>query len=850
MEDFVYKALGLLKKSTGWTKDKDVKKAIEEQTKALKPKLGSSSDNKKGDATPYMEPFFIALDSTTVNCRIQALVQIAEIIKEGYYTGAEKVDKEDAKTAIEDLMSRLCTSCLSLNEEPVSVQVLETIAAIISSGNCHIHEYTLLLASCQSFEIYFGLVKQESIDRGWQALSDIVGFVFEKMNDADAEHVKKHGDDEVTKKEESQTSAGNAADLVSTLKTDFIPDIDIYMYPSVLKHLQYKYTLDTMRRGSVSEISNTGMALVNGDAEKDEDKDLLDKLPTPYHRDAFAMLRLLGKFTLSPLDSKNGLQYRQTAFLLLEEQIVKAEDAINRVDIFIQCFRKYLLKSLLMNFLGQDTDVVRASLDFFIVVADKFKQKLMPEIEVFISSVFLPILNSDNSPYDHKMKTIQLFSKIVRDERSITEIFLNNDCVVDADSLFANIVKSLCQLAENRKEVDVAGAYTLEEDNNVRLSALENVIELIRPLAHNDTEDSANAVQTPRADESKSEQQEQEQDKHEEKQPVSTPHQDEEMSEAASEVLQGLSAKQQLQEDLKKAAAIFKDKPKKGLEYLFQKNRLKNTPEDVAQFLYKYCEEFDKTAIGDYLSGPDEFNGKVLHAYVELQDYTNVEFSEGIRLFLLRFRLPGEAQKIDRMMETFSARYTQNNPQSFGSADAAFVLAFSVIMLNTDLHNPNIPQEKKMNLDEFIRNNRGCNDGADFPVDMMTNIFNNILENPFTLKEDDALREQLGVAPPPKKAANVIKKKQEAFQIETNTLLRQTESALEQREEHGQERPRIYFDTVSASRAHVKPMMSETWEVFVDTFDKMLGSTEYSGVVDMCLDGTRFLITIGIKYIY
>lgn len=154
-----------------------------------------------------------------------------------------------------------------------------------------------------------------------------------------------------------------------------------------------------------------------------------------------------------------------------------------------------------------------------------------------------------------------------------------------------------------------------------------------------------------------------------------------------------------------------------------------------------------------------------MHAYVQDQDYSGVEFSESIRLFLSRFRLPGEAQKIDRMMETFSARYTECNPQAFGSADAAFVLAFSVIMLNTDLHNPNIPQEKKMTLDEFIRNNRGCNDGADFPVDMMTNIFNNILENPFTLKEDDELREKMGVQAPPKKASTIIKKKQEAFQI-------------------------------------------------------------------------------------
>ena len=31
-----------------------------------------------------------------------------------------------------------------------------------------------------------------------------------------------------------------------------------------------------------------------------------------------------------------------------------------------------------------------------------------------------------------------------------------------------------------------------------------------------------------------------------------------------------------------------------------------------------------------------------------------------------------------------------------------FVLAFSIIMLNTDLHNPNIPPEKKMTLQQYV----------------------------------------------------------------------------------------------------------------------------------------------------
>ena len=41
-------------------------------------------------------------------------------------------------------------------------------------------------------------------------------------------------------------------------------------------------------------------------------------------------------------------------------------------------------------------------------------------------------------------------------------------------------------------------------------------------------------------------------------------------------------------------------------------------------------------------------------------------------------------------MEKFAERYLKCNPGSFKSADVAYVLAYSVIMLNTDAHNPQV----------------------------------------------------------------------------------------------------------------------------------------------------------------
>ncbi len=41
-------------------------------------------------------------------------------------------------------------------------------------------------------------------------------------------------------------------------------------------------------------------------------------------------------------------------------------------------------------------------------------------------------------------------------------------------------------------------------------------------------------------------------------------------------------------------------------------------------------------------------------------------------------------------MEKFAERYVNCNADTFKSADVAYVLAYSVIMLNTDAHNPGV----------------------------------------------------------------------------------------------------------------------------------------------------------------
>jgi brefeldin A-inhibited guanine nucleotide-exchange protein len=68
----------------------------------------------------------------------------------------------------------------------------------------------------------------------------------------------------------------------------------------------------------------------------------------------------------------------------------------------------------------------------------------------------------------------------------------------------------------------------------------------------------------------------------------------------------------------------------------------------------------------------------------------------------------------------------------FASADTAYVLAYSIIMLTTDLHSPNV--KVKMTREQYIRMNRGINDSRDLPEDYLASIYDQIAGSEIKMK--------------------------------------------------------------------------------------------------------------------
>ncbi|XP_036721866.1 IQ motif and SEC7 domain-containing protein 3 isoform X6 [Balaenoptera musculus] len=184
---------------------------------------------------------------------------------------------------------------------------------------------------------------------------------------------------------------------------------------------------------------------------------------------------------------------------------------------------------------------------------------------------------------------------------------------------------------------------------------------------------------------------------------------------------------------------LFNINPDKGIQFLISRGFIPDTPIGVAHFLLQR-KGLSRQMIGEFLgNSKKQFNRDVLDCVVDEMDFSAMELDEALRKFQAHIRVQGEAQKVERLIETFSQRYCMCNPEvvrQFHNPDTVFILAFAVILLNTDMYSPNIKPDRKMMLEDFIRNLRGVDDGADIPRELVVGIYERIQQKELKSNED------------------------------------------------------------------------------------------------------------------
>jgi len=263
--------------------------------------------------------------------------------------------------------------------------------------------------------------------------------------------------------------------------------------------------------------------------------------------------------------------------------------------------------------------------------------------------------------------------------------------------------------------------------------------------------------------------------------------------------------------------------------------------------------------IGEYLGEGEPHNIAIMHAFVDSMDFTRRRFVDALRQFLQSFRLPGEAQKIDRFMLKFAERYITGNPNAFANADTAYVLAYSVIMLNTDQHSIKLAKAKRMTTEDFIKNNRGINDNANLPDEYLASIYDEIAQNEIVLTTERETAAAMGVIAQPVGTGGIASRVGQAFLQAGRDLQREAYAqASEEMSKKAEQRLRNMIKSQRRTTAkqglpkyipatsfkHVGPMFDVTWMSFFSGLSGQMQTTQNVEVIKLCMEGIKLGIRI------
>ncbi|KAK4121462.1 hypothetical protein N657DRAFT_647623 [Parathielavia appendiculata] len=565
----------------------------------------------------------------------------------------------------------------------------------------------------------------------------------------------------------------------------------------------------------------------------------------------------------------------------------------NEPTNFLQAIKYYLCLSITRNGASSVDRVFDVCCEIFWLMLKYMRASFKNEIEVFLNEIYLALLARRNAPLSQKLTFVGILKRLCEDPRALVEIYLNYDCDRHVDNIFQTIVEDLSKFAtasipinptqeqqyeESHSKSGPGGEWQIksvlppplsvaliathhETDSEIpkeyvmKRVALDSLVETLRSLVdwsqpgRPEINGGGGDVQRrPSSDDLR----------------YSI---DPSISETAFRMETPIAPSTPVIEDdpdqlekekarktaMTNAIRAFNFKPKHGIKLLIKEGFiLSDTPEDIARFLLSE-DRLDKAQIGEFLGEGDQKNVDIMHAFVDMMDFSKKRFVDALREFLQHFRLPGEAQKIDRFMLKFAHRYVTGNPNAFANADTPYVLAYSVIMLNTDLHSSKVV--KRMSKEDFIKNNRGINDNADLPDEYLIAIYEDIQKNEIVLKSEREAAAAAGILP---QATGLAAGLGQAFSNVGRDL--QREAYVQQSEEISLRSEQLFRDLYRSQRKkatnagskfisatsfkHVGPMFDATWMSFFSALSSLLQKTQNLDVNKLCLEGMKLATKI------
>ena len=154
--------------------------------------------------------------------------------------------------------------------------------------------------------------------------------------------------------------------------------------------------------------------------------------------------------------------------------------------------------------------------------------------------------------------------------------------------------------------------------------------------------------------------------------------------------------------------------------------------ETAAKYLIRLEETISRHIIASVVSQKnDEFFSNVLRSYMRGFKFFGEPLDMAVRKMLMEVELPKETQQIDRVLQSFANRYHECNPGVYASPDEAYFIAFSILILHTDVFNKN--NKNKMQKGDYTKNAQG----QGVANEILECFYDNISYTPFIHVEGD-----------------------------------------------------------------------------------------------------------------
>ncbi|KAL4720379.1 hypothetical protein ACJJTC_001078 [Scirpophaga incertulas] len=771
-------------------------------------------------AEKYFLPFELACQSKAARIVVTALDCLQKLIAYGHLTGNIPDSTTPRKLLIDRIVETIC-SCFTgpQTDEGVQLQIIKALLTVITSQHVEVHEGTVLLAVRTCYNIYLASKNLINQTTARATLTQMLNVIFTKMenqaieldnhttviiqkipngNIISEDNHTNHVNENIQNVTSPVQELGENIDEVYEAKliAEQIVDsvIDNAIIVATKKHSNEESIPDNVEIPSdqqddvtFSQENNVQPGNENTitripsqesvDVASETDNSVTAKFTHVLQKDAFLVFRALCKLSMKPLpegtpDPKSHeLRSKILSLHLLLSILQNAGPVFRNNEMFITAIKQYLCVALSKNGVSSVPEVFELSLSIFLALLQNFKVHLKKQIEVFFKEIFMNILETSSSSFEHKWMVIQALTRICGDAQSVVDIYVNYDCDLSAANLFQRLVNDVSKIAQGRQALELGA--TPNQEKSMRIRGLECLVSILKCMVE-------------------------------------------------------WSKELYINPNLQTTLDLFNRKPKKGVVFLQEQSLLGTSTKEIAEWLLT-DERLDKTFIGEYLGENDDHSKEVMYAYIDSMKFSDMDIVAALRHFLEGFRLPGEAQKIDRLMEKFAARYCECNPNNtlFTSADTVYVLAFSIIMLTTDLHSPQV--KNKMTKEQYIKLNSGISDNNDLPREYLSQIYDEIAGHEIKMKN---------TSKPGKHMISNEKKRKLVWNMEMEQISTAAKNLMES-VSHVQ----TPFTTAKHVE-HVRPMFKMAWTPFLAAFSVGLQDCDDTEIASLCLDGIRCAIRI------